>query len=132
MRVDLLHRDTSLHLTNERAKIAANAFVLIHAWNPRERCRVRFVPTDGLGMVKLRNRRHGNRLLRNRLTHRRSHVRSTSCPNAIEMNTLMRAVPTGGVTQFAPDAFLFMNPRNNFVVQIQVLPLLHSLQTFAL
>src|SRR5205807_10128772 len=53
-------------------------------------------------------------------------------PSAIEMNALVRAIPARRVTQFTSNAFFFMNSSDNLVVQIQMLPLLHPLETLPL
>src|ERR1700734_3420481 len=41
---------------------------------------------------------------------------------AIQVNTLMRAIPTGYVAQLAADALLFVNARHDFEIQIQMVP----------
>ena len=48
--------------------------------------------------------------------------------DAVEMNALMRAIPAGNVTKVAADALLFVDVRNNLVVQVKVLPLGHLRQ----
>src|ERR1700721_1059312 len=40
----------------------------------------------------------------------------------IQVNTLMRAIPTSDVAQLAADALLFVNARHDFEIQIQMVP----------
>ena len=42
---------------------------------------------------------------------------------AIEMNALVRAVPAGGVAELAADAVVFVDARDDLVVEVEVLPL---------
>ena len=42
---------------------------------------------------------------------------------AIEMDALVRAVPAGGVAELAADALVFVDVRDDFVVEVEVLPL---------
>ena len=43
--------------------------------------------------------------------------------HAIEMDTLMRAIPAGGVAKVATDTLLFVNSRHDLIVQVQIFPL---------
>src|SRR5262249_2852025 len=82
-------------------------------------------------MVELRNRRHGNLAPATALVHRRrgmavtaASVRTTG--DSIQMDALVRSIPTGCVAEVAADALLFMNARHDLVVEIEVLPILHA------
>ncbi len=48
--------------------------------------------------------------------------------HAIQMNALVRAIPARNVAQVAANALLLVDARHNLVIQIQVLPLRHSIQ----
>src|SRR5215475_5429746 len=44
----------------------------------------------------------------------------------------MSAVPAGGVAELTADAFFFVDARDDFVIEVEVFPLLHARKTFAL
>ena len=41
---------------------------------------------------------------------------------AVEVDALVRAVPAGGVAELAADALVFMDARDDLVVEVEVLP----------
>src|SRR5271170_3966021 len=100
--VDLLHGDAALNRTNERAKIAADTLGLVHAGNSSQRGSVRAVLRSAR-MIELRDRRHGDRRAAGSFYIRRLfmqfHMTVHGPGDAVEMNTLMRSVPTGRVTK---------------------------------
>ena len=56
------------------------------------------------------------------------HVAVHRAPHAVQMNALVRAVPAGDVTKVAANALLLVDVRDDFVVQVQVLPFGHAIQ----
>ena len=57
-----------------------------------------------------------------------SHVSVAHSVHPVEMDALVRAVPTGDVAKVASDAQRLIDVRHDLVVQIQVLPVRHLLQ----
>ena len=127
------HRDALVYRTHQRAQIAPHALRLIHARNPLHRSYIlRPVPRNG---IQLRNRRHRNRRSRRRL-NRAGVACSSTGPSTgpdipIAMDTLMRAIPARDVAQVAPDALRLVDPRDDFVIQVEMLPLRHARQSSA-
>ena len=100
--VDALHRDAVLNRANQRAEIAAHTMVLIDSRDTSSGVTALLRPR--LARIQLRNGCSRDTLCRFGFNHRRSSRRiwHRRCP--IQMNALMRTVPTGGVAELASDA----------------------------
>jgi hypothetical protein len=120
--VDLLHRDAVGHGAHERAEVAADAFVLVDARDARERREVWAVCAWTIE-VELGDGRRGDALRCFGGDALRRALRVRLRERTIEVNALVRAVPACGVAEFAADAFLFVNVRDDFVVEVEVLPI---------
>src|SRR5580658_147668 len=81
-----LHRDAVLYWTNQRAEIAAHAFVLVDTRHARLRA------VGSYAAIELWNGRHGNARAARRFESRGYGMRG------VHMNALMSAIPAGDVT----------------------------------
>src|ERR1051326_2696678 len=111
-RLDLLHRDAVLYRAHQPAEITSHAFILVDSRNAR--CRSRSIRK--LLRVEFRDRRGHNSGAAAGLHGSRRRL-------SVEMNALVGAVPTRHIAQIAADAFIAIDARDDFVIQIQVLPI---------
>src|ERR1700685_976218 len=110
MIVDGLHCDATLHWTHQRTEIATDTFVFIDARNASKR------PVRLDATIQLWNRRERD------ARAARSFNRWWGGMFGAQVDALMRAVPAGDVTKLAADAFLRVNARHDFEIQVQVIP----------
>ncbi len=107
--VNALHGDAIFYGAYQPAKIAADAFVRVHFRNADRRRDVRAIACvlfdvrycDAFSAC-------GDQIF--------------GILKAFNVNALMRAIPACDVAQIAADAFIGMNARDDFVIQIQTLP----------
>jgi hypothetical protein len=115
-----LHRDTVLDRTNQGTEIAADTMVFIDARDAFKRCDR--VAAAHSSRVELRNRSRRNVPCCVCLDHCRGSCRVWSWRRPIQMNALMCSVPARRVAKLASDTQIFVNPRNDLIVQIELLP----------
>ena len=134
VQVDLLHSYAVWDRTNQRAEITPDAFGFVHARNAGKRRGVRLSAIRSGCLVELGNWRYGDDFPAVCFAHCGSRMRAVGpdgC-NPIHMDALVSAVPAGGVAELAADACFFVNARDDFVVEVEVLPFLHASQTLGL
>src|SRR5579872_1960233 len=107
---DPFHGDAVFNRTHKPAQITANAFVLV---DPRDSEDRRLRGIDGL---RIRRRYDAgpsgvNKFLR--------------LPGPVQVDALMRTVPTRDVAEVAADAFLRMYACHDLIVQVEIFPIHH-------
>ena len=120
------HGDALVDRADERAEIAADAFGFVDARNAGQAAwdtgpcagRFAFLARDrsfcnGCAASCFVGCRNGVQL----------YVAIDGAGDAVEMDALMRAIPAGDVAEVAADALLLVDVRDDFVVQVEVLPL---------
>src|ERR1700679_3641125 len=118
-----LHCDAVFNGTNQRAEIAANTMVFIHARDTFEWSNRAHPPHTP--RVEFRNRRRRDDSCCLRLDHCRSTHRVRRRRRSVQMNTLMRTIPACRIAKLTTYAEILVNPRNNLIVKIELLPLLN-------
>jgi hypothetical protein len=118
--IDTLHRDAVLHRTDQRAEVAADAMMLIDTRDALKR-RNTAAATEA-ARIELGNRCSRNSSRRLRLNHRRRacSVRRGRC--TVKVDALMRSIPARRVAKLASNTQILMNPGNDLIVQIELLP----------
>src|SRR5262249_55469310 len=141
--VDLLHGDAAWNRADKITEIAPDAFRFVHARDARKRRRIRFIAVCVCSPVEVRNRRYGDDVPALRFAHGRRGMGAIvmsavgsggicQIPDAIQMDTLVSAIPARGVAKLAADTFFFADAGDDFVVEVEVLPLLHARKAFPL
>ena len=123
--VGALHRDLIFYGADQRAQITADALALVHSRYAVKWRSIGSVNTPKSGGVQLRNRSAGDADATFCSNHVRCDVMIGCEQRAVEMDALMRTIPACRVAKFAADAFAFMNTSDDFVVEAEVLPLMH-------
>src|SRR5258705_8826709 len=118
--VDALHRDAVLHRTNQRTEIAADTMMFIDA---RDACKRRDCTAPARpSRVEFRNRSRRNASCRLCFDHCRGSCRVWRGRRSIQVDALMWTIPARRAAKLASDTQVFVNPRNDLIVQIELLP----------
>ena len=128
--IDLLHRDAPRNRADKITEIAADAFRFIDARDTAEGRGVRFAAVYRRSVVEFGDGCYGDDFPALRFAPGRSGVsvvvtgrslRDWAYP--VHVDALVSAVPAGRIAKLAPDAFLLLDAGDDFVVEVEMLPL---------
>ena len=105
--VDADHADAVFNGTDEPAEVAAYTFMLVYFGDA----------TGGSGVRDGGTRGSGNERVATNFSRR------LGVDIAIDMDALVCAVPTGGITELATDTGFRIDAGDDFVIEIEMLPL---------